>query len=198
MEVALRLVAGGAQRPYGPVRVAVQAVQRDQAARLRLIDQDGAAGELEGADSVQHPGAQRQAGRCAARDPEAAEARAVALEQLHPLASLRRVGDDETTIRGQVERAGGDDTPRLGSDLHQRLRRVAVRRDAIDRMPPPVEDVGVSVIGLLIDGRLAERADDVRRQTAGGAEALDLLRADRCPAEQRDGDRQAELQGLSQ
>ena len=58
-------------------------------------------------------------------------------------------------------------------------------------MPAPVKDIGVSVVRLLKDGRIAERADDVRREAAGGWESLDLLRAGRNSGEQREDEREA-------
>ena len=67
MQVPVRLVAGVPENAERVKRVPVEAELRDEAAELRLVHQNDAAGEPQRSDTGQDELAQRDAGRRATR-----------------------------------------------------------------------------------------------------------------------------------
>ena len=167
--------------------MAVQAESSNQAADLGLVHQNRPAGEVEGADTVEHDGTEREAGRGAARQSEAAQAPAFEVEGLDAFPSPGCVGDDEAGARTQVESARAHDTARFGANLHEQGRRRAVGVDPVNRLPAPVEHEVPPVGRLLKDARFTERSYDMRRQPPGRAQNLDVVRGPGRPGQEHRG-----------
>ena len=101
----------------------------------------------------------REARRRPTGKGEATETAAVSLEDLHPFATVRCIGDDETSIGSHVECAGTDDATLFRADLDDR-RHLAGGGNPVDRLCPAVEDVVVAIRTLLKSCGLAKRSSD--------------------------------------
>ena len=86
-------------------------------------------------------------------------------ENLDPLLPVGRIGHDERAIGSGREGNRAQDPAGLDADLQELPRAaLAILRDAIHGMPPPVEDQIVIVRRDVAGGDLFEGAGDVSRE----------------------------------
>ena len=144
-----------------------------QAAGFRLADEHRPAGVLQRADAAERQAAERDARRRATRQEEAAQALAVGVEELQPLAAVGGVGDDERAVGGGVERRRLDHATGFAANRHQLAVGRAGGIDAVDGVAAAIEDELLPGGDPLIAERLTELADDLHRQAANRSENLD-------------------------
>ena len=137
-----------------------------QAAQLRLVHEDRSTRELKRRDASQHQIAQGDPGCGTARQPETAEPRAVAVEDLNALSALWGIGHGEPSVWPEVERARAEDMTILWANLDE-LYRFAGVTDSVDAVRLAVEHVVVTVSRLLEASWFAELSDYVCREAAG-------------------------------
>src|SRR6187549_1486376 len=129
-----------------------------------MAHQQRASGETEGSDAVQRHRAKDDTRLAAPGQDEAASPNPRRIEDLYALAAIRRVGNGEAAVNRHIERAGLDQSPFFGANLHELPRDVAGFVNGVNRMPAPIEDVIVAVGGLLESDRFPEQANDMRGQ----------------------------------
>ena len=113
-----------------------------------------------------------------------AGANAGRIEDLHALAAIRRIGDGEAAVEGDVERARLDQPALFRADLHELAAPSPAASIAIDGVAAPIEHVVVAVGGLLEANRIAEEP------TTCGARPPDGLRTSTRPGMALKGRRQ--------
>ena len=108
VEIAILLVAGGAQLAEAARRNAIDAELGDERSALRLAEEDRTAVEDERSQPANHQAIEGDERGCAARQGEAAETRSARHEELDATTALRCVGDDEAAVgvRRQMRTAG--------------------------------------------------------------------------------------------
>ena len=122
VQVTIGLVPGLPQLPNRSQRRTVEGVLGHQPAGFRMAHEQRAAGEGERADAVERQRSQHDAGGAAARQDEAARTNAGGIEDLDPLAAIRRVGDGKAAVDGDVKCARLDQPAVFRSNLNELAR----------------------------------------------------------------------------
>ncbi len=172
MYVSVVFVSGASEDAEGVKRVTVETELGQQPAKLGLAHDDCASGELQRRDAREHDVPQGDPRSRATGEPKPADAGAIGVEDLHPLASVWRVRHHEPAVRAEVERARAQQSAVLGTDLDDSGGLTAPAH-LIHAVAPAIEYVIVAVGGLLKGGGLLERADDGRGQAARRPQLLD-------------------------
>ena len=95
---------------------------------------------LNRAGAVQHQVAEDHAGRRRAGQKESSEQLSRTVEGLHPLLRSRHIGDDESSVGGEVEAGRLDDAAVLLPDLHDLARRRLAGVHGVHGVPAAIED----------------------------------------------------------
>ncbi len=163
VQLAIVLVTGRAERADAADRRPGQPVFRNQRTGLRLVEGDAVAEKRQRADPAEREPVDAHARGRASRQRKPGEPRAREIEDLQPLASIRRIGDDESRVGGEIERRRLDDPAALAANLDHLAARLRFGIDAVDRMAAAVEDVIDAALRLLKSDRLAKSVADFGR-----------------------------------
>ena len=195
VQLGIAFVACRAEASDAAHRLAVDVVLGDEAAAIRLADEDALSREVKRPHAVQGQAVEGHARQGARRQLEAADALPVRVEHLDALLLPRRVGDREGAVGRRGEGGRRQQAPGLAADGDERDGTRAAGVDARDGMVPAIEDVGGAGTGGLKDERRPEasRPGAPEWRPRRGASRAHAPRAR--DGEDREDERDSELPG---